>query len=99
MKNEKNNGKSDNDWIESGNSPPKKKSSLVEKKQERSGKFLEILIGVESVAKMLGISENTVYSWVHQRKFPFYKIGRLVKFKYKEVLRWIAKQKVTVYET
>ena len=46
-------------------------------------------IGVKELAPYLGISINTVYSWVCLRKIPYVKIGRLVKFDLKEIDKWI----------
>lgn len=50
------------------------------------------LLGTESAAEFLGISRNTLYEWIVQRKIPCIKVGRLVKFK-KEVLEdWLEKR-------
>ena len=47
------------------------------------------VIGIEEAAKYLGVSVKTLYSWVHQRKIPFVKVGRLVKFIVTELDKWI----------
>jgi len=38
------------------------------------------LISSEELAQRWGISVNTVRSWVCQRRIPYHKLGRLVKF-------------------
>lgn len=46
-------------------------------------------ISVEDLAKYLDLSINTIYSWVYQRKIPYWKFGRLVKFDLREIDEWI----------
>ena len=38
------------------------------------------LISANELAHRWGISVNTVRSWVCQRRIPYHKLGRLVKF-------------------
>ena len=40
----------------------------------------QALIDIEHVSEHLGVKVNTVYSWVNQRKIPYVKVGRLIKF-------------------
>ena len=44
------------------------------------------LIGANEIAEVLGIQCQTVYLWVRQKRIPFYRVGRLVKFDEAEVL-------------
>jgi excisionase family DNA binding protein len=53
-------------------------------------------IDVEDLAQYFGISPNTVRFWVWQRKIPYHKIGRLVKFDLKEVENWAEKTRIEV---
>jgi len=39
-----------------------------------------ILISTDELAERWGISINTVRAWVCQRRIPYHKVGRLVKF-------------------
>ncbi|OGW81628.1 MAG: hypothetical protein A3G33_08215 [Omnitrophica bacterium RIFCSPLOWO2_12_FULL_44_17] len=39
------------------------------------------LISIKETAIQLGVSINTLYSWVYLRKIEYVKIGRLLKFK------------------
>lgn len=47
------------------------------------------LINVKELAEYLGISPNTIRSWVWLRKINFVKCGRLVKFDIRDVNKWI----------
>ena len=44
------------------------------------------LITANEVAERLGIRCQTVYLWIRQKRIPFYRVGRLVKFDEAEVL-------------
>src|SRR5947207_4549990 len=44
------------------------------------------LISATEIAAVLGIQCQTVYLWVRQKRIPFYRVGRLVKFDEDEVL-------------
>jgi excisionase family DNA binding protein len=46
----------------------------------------------------LGISKNTIYSWVNQRKMPYIKVSRSARFDPKDIENWINKNKVKEYE-
>ena len=52
------------------------------------------LLSIKEMASFLGVKEATIYSWVHQRRIPYYKIGRLVKFRISEAAEWLEDQKV-----
>lgn len=56
------------------------------------------LIGIQDVAEYLGVSTNTIYAWISQKRIPYYKVGRLVKFDAAEIDRWIATKKVEIVE-
>ncbi len=51
------------------------------------------LMTIEDVARWLGISKQTVYQWVCQRRIPYFKVGKLVRFNQIELERWIQSQK------
>jgi excisionase family DNA binding protein len=44
---------------------------------------------VEEIAEYLGVSKDTVYSWISKRNMPAHRIGRLWKFKPDEVDEWV----------
>ena len=56
------------------------------------------LLDISQTSKMLGVSVNTLYSWVNQKKIQHFKIGRLLKFNRRYLEEWINKQMVEVVE-
>lgn len=46
-------------------------------------------LNVDEIAEYLGVSRDTVYSWITGRAMPAHKVGRLWKFKIDEVDAWI----------
>ncbi|MGY3090946.1 excisionase family DNA binding protein [Hymenobacter sp. UYAg731] len=44
------------------------------------------ILTVAEVAKLLGISQQTVYEWVKQNKLQAFRLGRAVRFKRGQVL-------------
>ena len=55
-------------------------------------------MSVKELATYLGISVNTVYSWVSTRKLPYHKIGRLPKFDIRDIERWVLEHKIVPAE-
>ncbi len=50
------------------------------------------LLDTNEAAQYLGISKNTLYEWVLQKKIPFIKVGRLTKFKKEALDAWLAQR-------
>lgn len=46
-------------------------------------------LSVEEIADYLGVSRDTVYSWVSEKGMPGHRVGRLWKFKTDEVDGWV----------
>jgi len=46
-------------------------------------------LSVEEIAKHLGVSRDTVYTWVNEKGMPGHKIGKLWKFKISHVDKWV----------
>ena len=44
---------------------------------------------VDDIADYLGISKDTVYTWITARGMPAHRVGRLWKFKKDEVDAWV----------
>ena len=56
-------------------------------------------LSVEDIAEHLGVSRDTVYTWVNEKGMAAHKVGKLWKFQIKEVDKWVrsgkaAKEKV-----
>jgi excisionase family DNA binding protein len=49
----------------------------------------EKLLSVDDVCEYLGIGRDTIYKWIAAKSLPAYRLGRLWKFKKKEVDKWI----------
>ena len=52
------------------------------------------LLAIQDAATYTGISVHTLYTMVSQRRIPFVKVGRLVKFDLKMLDDWIKQQTV-----
>ncbi len=52
------------------------------------------LITIKEASEYLGISVNTLYSWVSQKKIDYVKMGRLVKFDLKILDKYIENHSV-----
>jgi len=65
-------------------------SGLITKQKE--------LLSTEETAEFLGISKNTLYEWIVQKRIPHIKVGRLVKFKRDDLDEWLKKRKKEEYK-
>ena len=52
------------------------------------------LIAIHEAAEYTGLSPHTLYTMVSQRRVPFVKVGRLVKFDLELLDKWIKQQTV-----
>ena len=46
-------------------------------------------LSVEEIAEHLGVSKDTVYTWVSSKRMPGHRVGRFWKFKKEEVDEWV----------
>jgi excisionase family DNA binding protein len=44
---------------------------------------------VDEVCEHLGVTRDTIYRWIAERRMPAHRVGRLWKFKLSEVDRWV----------
>lgn len=49
----------------------------------------EAWLSVEDIAEHLGVSKDTVYTWVANKGMPAHKVGRLWKFQASEIDDWV----------
>jgi excisionase family DNA binding protein len=49
----------------------------------------EKLLSINDICEYLGIGRDTVYKLIINKNLPAYRLGRLWKFKKKEVDRWL----------
>ena len=52
------------------------------------------LLTIKETSEYLGISVNTLYSWVSQKKIDYVKMGRLTKFDLRVLERYIVNNTV-----
>ncbi len=52
---------------------------------DKSEKFLTVL----DVASLLSVRPSTVYQWVSSGEIPHYRLGRIVRFKRKDLEAWV----------
>ncbi len=52
------------------------------------------LITIKEASEYLGISVNTLYSWVSQKKIDYVKMGRLTKFDIRVIDKYIENNSV-----
>lgn len=60
----------------------------------RHQESLRRLVNIRVVADYLGISPDTGYTMVSQRRIPYVKVGRLLRFDLKAIDEWIAQNAV-----
>lgn len=51
-------------------------------------------IGIKELSEYLDTPVGTLYVWTHQKKIPYYKIGRNVKFDLEKIEDWLKKKEV-----
>jgi nitrogen PTS system EIIA component len=55
-----------------------------------------MMLDVKEVAKLLTVSEKTVYRWIGKNEIPAYKIGDSYRFNRVELLEWATAHKIKV---
>lgn len=54
------------------------------------------LLTVKEAAILLAVKPRTIYAWVAERRIPYRKVGRLLRFDRDELLAWsVAQAKVS----
>lgn len=59
------------------------------------GDFIEKWVGLEEVAEHLSVSQDAIREWIKKGKLPFYKAGRLYRFRLSEVDDWLMEGKIS----
>ncbi len=50
---------------------------------------MEKLLTARQVSELLEVKLSTVYDWVYRGLIPYVKLGRLIRFKKKEIFHWV----------
>lgn len=68
--------------------------SIVSEKGIVSGQISKEkqLLNTKEASEFLGISKNTLYEWIIQKRIPHVKVGRLVKFRREDLEEWLRKR-------
>jgi excisionase family DNA binding protein len=61
-----------------------------------AGNGLRELVSVPTLAMILDVKEKTIRKWVAERRIPFHKLGKLVRFHVGEIRSWYGGQKMDV---
>jgi len=51
-------------------------------------------LSITEMSQYLGITKGSLYVWVCQRKIPYLKVGKLVKFDIMEIESWLKDKRV-----
>lgn len=51
-------------------------------------------VGMNELSEYLGLTKGTLYVWVFQRKIPYLKVGKLVKFDIIAIEAWLKNKRV-----
>lgn len=57
--------------------------------ESRSAVVSEPWLSADAIAAYLGVTKETVYTWIAERSMPAHKVGRLWKFQTSEVDTWV----------
>jgi excisionase family DNA binding protein len=63
-------------------------------KSRKEQQLMQRLISVKEAATYTGLSPYTIYTMVSQRRIPFVRVGRLVKFDEAMLQAWIKQHTV-----
>jgi len=53
---------------------------------------MEKLLTIEQLAEILQIKKSTIYAWTFAKKIPHLKIGGALRFREREIVKWIDSQ-------
>ncbi len=51
-------------------------------------------VAIVDVAEHLSVSEDSIREWIKKGKLPYYKAGRLYRFRLSEVDKWLMEGKI-----
>lgn len=51
-------------------------------------------INIGELAEYLGLTKGTLYVWVCQRRIPYLKVGKLLKFDIIEIESWLKDKRI-----
>jgi excisionase family DNA binding protein len=54
---------------------------------------MEKYIDVKELSQNLSVKPMTIYGWIHDGMIPHVKLGKLVRFRVKEIDEWLEKKR------
>lgn len=52
------------------------------------------LLDINEAAARIGLSVSCLYTWVSQKRIPYLKLGRCVRFDSRDIDKWLNSQRV-----
>jgi excisionase family DNA binding protein len=57
------------------------------------------MMTVKELAEYINVKEKTIYNFVEKRLIPHYRLNRIIRFRKKEIDKWIDSKKIKSYES
>ena len=54
----------------------------------------EKLLNVPGLSDLIGVKKSTIRKWVHERRIPFLKVGRCVRFRPSSIEGWLKRSTI-----
>jgi len=51
-------------------------------------------MSIKQLSEHMSIPVPTLYDWVHQKRIPHYKLGKMIRFDVYEVTQWLSVHRV-----
>jgi len=65
---------------------------------KESSKNVDEFMDIDQTASFLAMSKTTIYGMTHQRKIPYFKVGKRLFFKKSEIEQWIVSKRINTYD-
>ena len=65
-----------------------------QKEVENAVPTIDDFVSIQELSQWLNIPVPTLYDWVHRKRIPFIKLGRLLRFDREAIRKWIFEKSV-----
>lgn len=55
---------------------------------------MDKLLTIDELAEVLSLKKSTIYQWVHLGLIPHMKVGRLLRFRERDIEKWLSSKQV-----
>jgi len=62
---------------------------LADSCHRRQPTDMDRLFTPDEMSELLGVKLSTIYQWTHIEYIPHFKLGRFVRFREQEILKWL----------